>query len=159
MQFEGFKKYKGRYVFSSSYNYMRMQGLKRAYEQGYKPSLVELLTENPAVVISGQQDDVALRVNAYYSKVYALVRFLREYNGGIYRPRLEKMIQSLQEGSWKVDDDLASLLEDRNNRLTTKINHEVGIQLFTDYYGKKLDTIEEQFDMYCYCLVLKQLEK
>jgi predicted small secreted protein len=157
MQFEGFRSARGGYRFAPSYNTMRLQGLKRSFEQGQMPGLVSLLSENPAVVISGDQKDAPATINAYYSRMYALVRFLDQYGGGIYKPRLRSMMVSLVQGTWKVPDSVADMLDDRNNILTTKANSEIGIRLFTDYYGKDIAAIEEQFDRYCYSLVISQL--
>jgi hypothetical protein len=158
MQFEAFSRMRGRYKFVSSENTMRLHGLRRAFEQGHRPSLFSLLAENPAVVIDSSQEDASEKITAYYSKVYALIRFLDEYGGGIYKPKKQAMIAALQNGTWRVDAQTSKLLTDRNNILTTKANQEIGVKLFTDFYGKRLDVISEQFEMYCYTLVLKQIE-
>jgi hypothetical protein len=66
------------------------------------------------------------------------------------------MISDGCEGKLAIDEDFASGLEDRNTAMTTSTNGQLGLKIFTNYYGSRLKIMEEQFSMYCYCLVLNQ---
>ncbi len=156
MQFEGFQQYKGRYVFSPSLNTVRLNGLKKSFETGPAPAFTDLLSANPAVVIDGDPKNAAERINSYYSRLYAFIRFLNEYGAGMYKPQFHALIIDGCEGRWEIDVELAAALQDRNSILTTEINRELGVRVFANYYGIKLRTMEEQFSMYCYSLVLNK---
>ncbi len=153
MQFEGFQLHKGRYVFAASLNSIRLSGLKRAIEEGPAPKFTDLLAANPAVVIDGDPATAASRINSYYSRLYAFIRFLEEYGGGIYKNQLHALIIDGCEGRWELSNELAAALVDRNSVLTTEINRELGARVFANYYGTKLKTMEDEFSSYCYFLV------
>jgi len=155
MQFEGFQPHKGRYVFASSLNSLRLNGLKKSFELG-QPTFTDLLGVNPAAVIDGDPKGAEDRINSYYSRLYAFIRFLNEYAAGMYSGRFHKLILDGCEGKWELPAELAFSLEDRNTVLTTAINKELGVRVFANYYGTKLRTMEDQFSMYCYSLVLNK---
>lgn len=155
MQFEGFSQFKGQYSFEPSLNKMRMAGLKKTLEDGHKLAFTDLLMANPAVVIDGAQADAASNINSYYSRVYALVRFLEEYGGGIYKPAFSKMVSDGCQGKWAIDETFAGELQDRNSAITTSVNSRLGLQVFINYYGSRLQKMEEQYNMYCYSLLIK----
>jgi len=154
MQFEGFKRVGNKYVFSPSINTIRLNGLKNSFEQGHKPRLANILAENPAAIFDREQENKAEFINAYYSRVYALIRFLDEHGAGVYRPQLTALITAMRDGKWNSDDDIAIALTNRNTVLTTAINARVGLKLFTDH---NLKTIERQFDTFCYLLILEHI--
>lgn len=155
MQFEGFERQRNGYVFSPDFNRARLDGLSRSFEQGQNITLQELITLNPASVIDEKTDNPSQRVNAYYSRLYAFIRFLNDYNNAVYRPKLIALIKHGLQGQWELDQEIADAARDRNAAFSSAINSRLGWEVFANYYGTRLDSMQEQFNSYCYWLTLE----
>ncbi len=86
---EGFRSDgRGRPVMMPWANVERFDELRDAWSRGALMNLEELLHATPQSLL----DESASRTLTYYAQVWALVHFLREHEGGKYRPRLEHLL-------------------------------------------------------------------
>lgn len=75
-------------------NLERYDTLRTASNAGRIAPLDRLLEDTPQELMS-RDSELAL---SYYAQVWALVHFLREGEGGVYRPALERMLADAAEG-------------------------------------------------------------
>lgn len=75
-------------------NVERFDELRDAWSRGALMDLQELLNATPQSLL----DESASRTLTYYAQVWALVHFLREHDGGKYRPRLEQLLADAARG-------------------------------------------------------------
>ena len=98
-------------------NLERFDQLRRAYNGGSLMPIHALLTLRPQDLIdqgvrSGNRQPAALN---YYAQVWALIHFLREGQGGIYRQAFETMLRDAADGTLRDKLDAAAL-RDLNSR-------------------------------------------
>ena len=146
MHFEVFEKRSGHYEFVPEKNLPRLGGLKLAIHTRNIVSVHDLIGMNPGDVVGASQEQA---VNGYYSQAYALVRFLREYNYGIYREDFDRMLFGGLEGTWPVTKDAAKILADRNIPISAYWNREFSPKLFEYYFSNDYNSIQEQYFSFC----------
>jgi hypothetical protein len=151
MSVEGFRYEGNMYSFSTSYNKMRVDGLKTAARQNYDMSFRELLGINPAQLF---KDADPSRVNAYYSKLFAFIRFLREYGDKEYAPKLTQLLHDGYYGKWNINENYIVNLRNRNMPLTGSLNRLVGVELFEEYFGSNYSSMEKEFSAFVYSLLM-----
>jgi hypothetical protein len=78
-----------------SINYGRQAALRKAVEKGLLLPLEGLATLHAGQIISRSTDQIA----GFYAQCWAFARFLWEYNGGQYRPALQKILADASEGT------------------------------------------------------------
>lgn len=130
----------------------RLWALREGLTRGEIFRLGELLELEPGGVLThggrlhGIEDQP--RIATYYAQVYALVRFLREYDYGRYLLRYRALLEGGYNGSWPLSeaDGLEARQRDRNP--TRGWNRRVGPLVFERYIGP-VEEIEEQYLNFC----------
>ena len=146
MHFETFEKKMGFYEFVPEKNLPRLGGLKLAIRNNSLVTMHSLIGMNPGDVVTGSQEQA---VNGYYSQAYALVRFLREYNYGVYREDFDRMLFGGLEGTWPVTNEAANILSDRNIPMSAYWNREFSPKLFEYYFSNDYNYIQKQYMGFC----------
>lgn len=145
--FETCRYTQGRFVFEPQRNLMRLGSLKQTLQQGAFIPLSQLIMLNPGQVLDSRGDDAA--VIAFYAQNYALVRFLREYNFGIYLRKYHAMLLGGAAGTWPLQGDFAVLAADRTRPLTAMWNMQTSPALFGYYVTDDLQTLEAEYRDFC----------
>ncbi|OXU14361.1 hypothetical protein [Sedimentisphaera salicampi] len=152
MSFEGVRFTDGGFDFNPKYNKLRIQGLSKAAADNYEISFTELLKINPTSLFKEPNPE---RTNAYYSKLYSFIRFLREYDKENYASKLFSLIQDGAEGKWDISRNILVNLEDRNVTLNTAVNRKAGVAVFEEYFGSNYEKMEKQYQTFSYSLITK----
>lgn len=143
-QFETSQQSAGRIRFVPGRNLNRLVALRRAAEQDRLLSLPDLLAMNPGHVLG--DDD---RMAGFYAQVYALVRFLREADRGIYLGRFERLLRDARTGAWPLSEDIRRIAADRNIPLTADFNRAVSLVLFRLYMGQTPEQLDARYRAFC----------
>lgn len=143
-QFEVSQQSAGRIHFVPGRNLNRLVALRRAAEQDRLLSLPNLLAMNPGHVLG--DDD---RMAGFYAQVYALVRFLREADRGIYLGRFERLLHDARTGAWSLPEGIRRIAADRNIPLTADFNRAVSLALFRLYMGQSPEQLDTRYRAYC----------
>ena len=153
--FEAFHWENGRVVFDTRYNASRLYALRQTIIGDNLFSLSDLLVLDAGHVIAHssryEPDNThsAPKVAAYYAQLYALVRFLREYNHGQYYQPVQQMLEDACLGRWPLDAQLKAEAIQRLRNPTRYWNAIVGLGIFQSYITKDLVTIESQYHDFC----------
>jgi len=118
-------------------NIDRFEQLRTAAQSGRLLPLRDLIETAPQRLI-GQPGDGAL---TYYAQLWALVHFLNEGDGGIYRPMLRRIIADAQAG--KLSQSVAAQLamSDRGGMLAKR----QGIAVFRAYFDRDIDAFNARY--------------
>jgi len=150
MMFEAFVREDGRIRFEPAVNAYRIEPLSRTMVRGDLIPLDPLLTTSPGEVMA---TDPSERVQTLYGQAYALIRFLREADGGRHRDGFRRLLNDGLKGRWPLDPHALTVATDRNVPKTVRWNRVVGRQLFEYYVTDDLDGIERQYLAFCAQLV------
>ena len=145
--FETCRYSQGQFLFEPGQNLMRLGSLKQTISKRQLIPLRQLIVLNPGQVLSDHGNDDA--VIAFYAQNYALVRFLREYQYGIYLRKYHSLLLGGAEGSWPLQQDLASLAADRTRPLTVGWNTQISPMLFAHYIEPEIDKLEAEYQAFC----------
>ena len=143
-QFEASQQYGGRTHFVPRRNLYRLSGLRRAIEQGYLLSVSDLLTMNPAHVL-GNED----RLAAFYAQAYALIRFLREADHGVYIGRFQRLLHDARTGAWPLSAEMRRIAADRNIPISAEFNRAVSLALFRLYIAQVPEQLDARYRAFC----------
>ena len=146
MQFEAFDERDGYYHFDSQKNLGRLAGLKKQFQTGKFISLDELVVLNPGIVISMEDDGAT---SAYYSQVWALVRFLTEYQYGSYKSGLVNMVNGAMLGTWPVDSKSGDVLSDKKRVMSSGMNSYISAAMFNEYIDGDVSILEAEYAGFC----------
>ena len=153
--FEAFRWENGRVIFDSRYNASRLYALRQTIAGDNLFSLSDLLTLDAGHVIARssryEPDNThsAPEVAAYYSQLYALVRFLREYNYGQYYRNIQQMLEDACLGRWPLDAQHKAEALQRLRNPTRRWNAVVGLSIFQSYITQDMLTLELQYRNFC----------
>jgi len=147
MHFENYRRENGWFKFDATKNLGRLGGLRVAIENKKFYSVAQLISMNPGHVVGGGEDVVV----GYYSQVYALVRFFREYNYGVFREAFERILSDGLSGNWPLSKASAEIVSNRNIPQTVAWNAQLSGHLFKKYLGET-SRFEQQYRMYCMSL-------
>ena len=116
-------------------------------------SISDLLSLDAGRVISHtaynpKNSQVDPKISAYYAQLYALVRFLREYEYGRYLHAFQTMLKHAYLGRWPLSDKLKSQTL-RKSKPTRLWNAAVGKIIFQAYIAPTPDQIEPQYRAFC----------
>ena len=78
-----------------SVNYGRQAALRKAVDKGLLLPLKELAGMHAGQIISKTPDEIA----GFYSQCWGFARFLWQYNGGQYRPALQRILADAGDGT------------------------------------------------------------
>jgi hypothetical protein len=144
MQFEANKYEGGLFSFRPVENSYRLDMLKKTIAQNQIIPLEELLETDPGGLVGSGS-----RVSAFYSQCYALVRFLREAEGGKKPEQFNLMLADGLKGKWLLSDEEKRAAANRGFALTKGWNRIVGPQLFKQYFGSNIEKIEKEYLDFC----------
>lgn len=147
MQFENSRFIDGRFRFEPRKNLYRLGPLKKICLTNRLMSLGQLISINPGEVLATDYDDA---VSAYYAQSYALIRFLKEYKGGIYLPVYQRLMTDGFTGKWQLSGRDAYIARNRNIPLTVDWNARVGNSIFRNYVSKDIQTVQQEYFNFCY---------
>lgn len=150
MMFEAFVRQDGQIRFEPAVNAYRIEPLRRTVSRGDLILLDPLLTTSPGEVMATDRSE---RVQTLYSQSYALVRFLREGEGGRHLAGFRRLLDDGLKGRWPLDPHALTIATDRNVPKTVRWNRVVGRQLFQYYVADDPDRIERQYLAFCAQLV------
>jgi hypothetical protein len=136
----------GTFRFVPETNVQRLGALSTTLSTAGQMPLSELVTASPGHAIAMDQSHAVL---AFYSQSYALVRFLREAEGGKYLTGYRQMLWDGLSGRWPLEGAAKRTAEDRNLPRTTSWNRLVGSTLFTRYIGDDFPRLEREYAAYC----------
>jgi len=146
MQFETGIREGGLFHFDPSANLQRLGALQEMLARGKPIPLRELVATSPGEVLATDQ---AQAVMAFYSQSYAIVRFLREADGGRHLNSYRRLLADGLLGRWPLDESAGLTAADRNLPRTLLWNRQVGRQLFEHYIGPDLDRLELDYLAFC----------
>ncbi len=148
---ESYKWDAGGLKFSAKYNIGRLVSLRQSMDAGLNFSVRQLVGSDPGYYLSRTEgmsgEQVALYVSGYYSRLYALSRFMFEYEYGIYRSGYEQIFADAMSGDLKLSDELLAAAGDYVN--TRQWSNEAGMELFLNYIGVPEGEFERRYQGYC----------
>lgn len=152
--FEAFKWESGRVVFDARTNGPRLMGLSRTLARNELIPLTDLLSLDAGRVLSHtssvpDETQADPRVVAYYSQVYALTRFLREYKYGRYLYHFQTMVNDARLGNWPLEPADCDEATQRQRSPTRRWNAKVGRFVFERYIASDPGEIETAYRAYC----------
>ncbi len=152
MLFEANRYEQGLFYFDHDKNMYRLASLKNTLAKNKMIPLQKLISMNPGEALATNQDDMVM---AFYSQVYALVRFLREDGYGKRLGNYHQMLMGGLRGDWPLGDERTTIAADRNIPLTVRWNRIVGTQLFELYIGDNFSQLEREYTAYCRKIVYR----
>ena len=152
--FEAYSWKNGRATFSPQINASRLMALGKSHQRGVLFSISELLTLDAGRVISHTAavpgtPESSPQVTAYYAQLYALVRFLREYNYGRYLLGFRSMLDDARQGRWPLDPQLSAEALQRKRNPTRTWNAIVGPMIFHTYVDANPELLQEDYLNFC----------
>jgi len=146
MLFEASRSEGGMFRFEPGRNLYRLGDLKNTILNDRMIPLEKLLGMNPGEALMSDDEQ---EVRAFYSQVYALVRFLREEGYGKRLTSYHQMLQDGLNGNWPLSNSEKKIASNRNITLTTGWNKKIGPRLFKEYFGNDLNAIENEYQRFC----------
>jgi hypothetical protein len=146
MMFEAFVRRDGQCQFEPTANAYRLEPLRDTVSRGDLLPLEHLLATSPGEVMATDRSE---QVQTLYGQSYALVRFLREAEGGRYLAGFRRLLADGLKGRWPLDPDALIIATDRNVPKTVEWNRVVGRQVFRYYVADDLDGIQRQYLAFC----------
>lgn len=146
MLFEANTESGGFFSFEPGKNLYRLGALKKTLMKNRMIPLKNLIALNPGEVLTANEDAA---VAAFYSQSYALVRFLREEGYGKRLGNYQRMLSDGLRGNWPISETNKRIAADRNMQLTVPWNRAVGKRLFEYYIGGDIESIEDEYIVYC----------
>ena len=152
--FEAYDWQQGQVSFSAALNNSRLWDLKETMAKGRMFSVADLLVLDAGKVLSHSHYRPAdekgdPQVAAYYAQIYALVRFLREYNYRQYELDFRKMVGDGYKGDWPLEAGQENQAQNRKLPFTTQWNGAVGQLIFRYYIKTDISVIEQQYQQFC----------
>jgi hypothetical protein len=85
----------------------------------------------------------------FYSQSYALIRFLREADGGKRLGDYHRLLADGLRGDWPLDEVSKKIAVDRNIPRNILWNHLVSLVLFHKYIGDDYAPVEKEYLAFC----------
>jgi hypothetical protein len=146
MLFESTAYEQGVFYFTPGQNTQRLDALRDTLSNGKQIPLRELVATSPGEVLATDQTEAVM---AFYSQSYALVRFLREAEGGRRLSRYHHLLWDGLSGRWPLDESAGRTAENRNLPRTIAWNRSVGRRLLEHYIAADLDQLDREYLDYC----------
>ena len=151
--FETYTWEKGKITFDPRINGSRLLALKKALLSDTLMPLSTLLVLDPGRVIGHNSPDPAdteshPQVAAFYGQVYALVRFMREYNYGQHLADFQKMLNDARLGKWPLDDQTKMQAQSERFMRSRHWNDLVGPMIFQRYIGPTAEEFEQAYQAF-----------
>lgn len=126
-------------------NLERFDQLRTAFAGGRLKSVRELIETSPQRLIQ-EPGDAAV---TYYAQLWALVHFLREGDGGTYRPALQRLLTDAQVG--RLSQSVAGALS--MNERAGLLARRQGIAVFRAYFDRDPDAFDRRYQAFIQQLV------
>jgi hypothetical protein len=123
----------------------RFAQLRTAAAGGRLKSVRELIETSPQRLIQ-EPGDAAV---TYYAQLWALVHFLREGDGGTYRPALQRLLTDAQAG--RLSQSVAGALS--MNERAGLLARRQGIAVFRAYFDRDPDAFDRRYQAFVQQLV------
>ncbi len=146
MQFESSVYANGGFIFDPAANRLRLDALSETLDRAQAIPLWELVATSPGEVLASDQAEAVM---AFYGQSYAVVRFLRESEGGWRLPSYQRLLWDGLRGRWPLDERTSRTAADRNLPRTVDWNRNVGPQLFRRYIEADLNGLEGEYLAFC----------
>ncbi len=144
MQFETNYYKEGFFYFVPAYNVSRLDSLKKSIKENQMIPLDILLETNPGDLLGNDK-----KLSAFYSECYALIRFLQESNGAERRQALDRLLTDGLNGKWNLSGEDRITAADKTKILTVALNKKLGPQIFNNYFGSDINSINNEFMVFC----------
>jgi hypothetical protein len=154
MQFEANFYKDGLFYFVPGDNFYRIDMLKKAIEKNQIIPLETLLRSEPGALFGDEQ-----KISAFYSQCYALVLFLQDANGGKRREDFKRLLSDGMNGKWNLTGKDRIIAVDRSESLTEEWNKRVGPEIFRQYFGSDINSIEIEYIDFCRDLARKNIKR
>jgi hypothetical protein len=136
----------GTLVFEPTKNTYRLSALKKMILKDKMVPLKDLIATTPGEVLATDQTETVV---GFYSQSYALIRFLREANGGKRLNDYRRLLADGLRGDWPLDETSRKIAADRNIPRNILWNHLVSLVLFHEYIGDDYEPIEKEYQAFC----------
>jgi len=136
----------GTFVFEPAQNTYRLNALKKTLSRNQMLPLSKLIATTPGDVLATDQAEAVM---GFYSQSYALIRFLREANGGKRLDDYHRLLADGLRGDWPLDETNKKIAVDRNIPRTILWNHLVSLVLFHEYIGDDNGPVEKEYLAFC----------
>ena len=146
MLFEVQRTENGTFVFEPAKNTYRLNGLKKTLSKNNMLPIRDLIVTTPSDVLATDQAEAVM---GFYSQSYALIRFLREADGGKRLNDYRRLLADGLRGNWPLDEDSRKIAADRNITRSILWNHTVSLVLFHDYIGDDYEPVEKEYRDFC----------
>lgn len=153
--FESYTWSQGKVTFDPKKNGSRLFALKRALVGNTLMKLSSLLVLDPGRVIghhsaSPEDSRANPQMAAFYGQVYALVRFMREYNYGEYLVGFRKLLNDARLGRWPLDAVTAKRAQEHKEYMRTRHwNDTVGPMIFRHYLAPTTHELDPAYETFC----------
>jgi len=143
--------------FDVELNHQRLLGLKKSLARNRNRfRLSELvLTDAGQFLNDAEHPDESQRLrqsklNAYYSQLYAFIRFLREKNNAEYSQALKDILNDAITGKWPIQDQWILETSQKNMESSRGWNKTIGKLIFQTYIPSNPSDLEERYRKFCY---------
>ena len=146
MLFETQRTEVGTFGFEPPKNAYRLDALKKTLSKNKMLPLRDLIATTPGDVLATDQTEAVM---GFYSQSYALIRFLREADGGKKLNDYQRLIADGLRGNWPLDEASKKIAADRNIPRNILWNHIVSLVLFQKYIGDDYEPVEKEYLAFC----------
>jgi hypothetical protein len=136
----------GTLIFDPAKNIYRLNALKKTMSKGKMLPLRDLIATTPGDVLATDQTEAVM---GFYSQSYALIRFLREADGGKRLGNYRRLLADGLQGNWPLDETSSKIAADRNIPRNILWNHLVSLVLFHEYIGDDYGPVEKEYLTFC----------
>ncbi len=153
--FEAFQWQNGGVRFVPAANAGRLYALRDAVNTNQLFSIDQLLALDAGRVLSDSGHDTTNgnQVDTYYAQVYALIRFLREYNYFQYYQNLRRIIYDAHNGDWPLSESDREQARQLGPAPTRDWNARVGKLIFNHYLPTDQHNLYSQYVAFCQSLI------
>jgi hypothetical protein len=146
MLFEAQRTEDGKFGFEPAKNAYRLDALKKTMSKNNMLSLRDLIVTTPGDVLATDQTEAVI---GFYSQSYALIRFLREADGGKRLDVYRRLLADGLRGNWPLDKVSREIAADRNIPRNILWNRVVSLVLFHEYIGDDYESVEKEYMDFC----------
>jgi hypothetical protein len=146
MSFETQTAENGTFDFVPAQNSYRLDALKKTLLRNQMLPLSKLIATTPGDVLATDQAEAVM---GFYSQSYALIRFLREANGGKRLDDYRRLLADGLYGYWPLHETSRKISVDRNIPRNIHWNRNVSLVLFHEYIGDDYGPVEKEYLAFC----------
>lgn len=144
----------GTFGFEPAKNTYRLDALKKTLLKDKMLPIRDLIVTTPGDVLATDQTEAVM---GFYSQSYALIRFLREVDGGKRLDDYRRLLTDGLRGNWPLDEASKKIAADRNIPRSILWNRIVSLVLFREYIGDDYESVEKEYLDFCRQIVAERL--